>query len=177
MYFIKHTQHEKEHRKVFWMVYRTWYVLDFYQRFLYYNQMRQIKFRGFSKDCNNWVYGSLIEKGIFKEQRYYEIFSVISGSWVVEKESIGQFTGLYDKNGVEIYEGDILSFITQRKNGFHQDGEKVILKPVQFGDFCYNNNVIGDFIGFHIDGSSIKYKLSHGCEIVGNIHQKPELIK
>ena len=69
--------------------------------------MRGTKYRGWSKDCNNWVYGSLIEKGIFEEHRYYEIFSVISGSWVVEKESIGQFTGIKDDIDNEIYEKDI----------------------------------------------------------------------
>jgi hypothetical protein len=124
---------------------------------------RNFKFRAYNQ----------VEKKMYYEDKMGDVFK-----WQNECQiqTIMQFTGLLDKNKKEIFEGDILSFITQRKNGFQEDGKKVILKPVQFGEFCYGNNVLGDFIGFHIDGSSIQYKLSHNCEVIGNIFQNPDLL-
>jgi len=90
-------------------------------------------------------------------------------------ETVGQFTGFSDNNGIEIYEGDILEFITQRKYGFQYDGGKVRFK-VEFGKFNPLNDTLYDFIGFHANGGSIQYKLHYGCVIIGNIHDNPELI-
>jgi hypothetical protein len=62
--------------------------------------MREIKFRGKRKYTGDWIYGDLIHQKVCD---FYEI-----GGWTVNKDTIGQFTGLYDTYYTPIYEGDIL---------------------------------------------------------------------
>lgn len=63
--------------------------------------MRQIKFRGLRTDGKGWVYGDLLCNWTI-----HQILSEDDGNeYKVIPESVGQFTGLHDKNGVEIYEG------------------------------------------------------------------------
>nr|DAY53059.1 MAG TPA: YopX protein [Caudoviricetes sp.] len=128
---------------------------------------RTIKFRGKRIYDEEWQSGSLVK---IEKDRYAVIPSLNDieigksiGMYEVCLETIGQFTGLYDKNGKEIYEGDIL-FIGN-------DGDKNIYNKVSIKDGCFG--YIGEW----------NHKIMPFCyynvteEIAGNIYDNPELIK
>ena len=138
--------------------------------------MREILFRGKSKSINKgeWMYGSFIEDTdlnaccIRDKSLVYEL---------VDRETIGQFTGLIDKNGKKIFEGDIIRAIT-----LDTGSEEIAV--VCFGNFIDENN--GDeYIGFYIEFDGIKTtatqlamkECKNRIEIIGNIFDNPELLE
>lgn len=128
---------------------------------------RTIKFRGKSIYDEEWLYGSLVK---IEKDRYavipplndIEIGKSI-GMYEVCLETIGQFTRLLDKNGKEIYEGDILLV---GNDGYENIYNKVGIKD---GCFGYVGEVDGKILPF------CDYNVTE--EIVGNIYDHPELIK
>ena len=127
--------------------------------------MRTIKFRGKKVTNGVWVYGSLVYSNEIQTAIYFQTGSglVKSMEWVyVNPETVGQFTGLYDKNEKEIYEGDIL-----KVQGL---GEKIEVRFVR-GVFAFLWN--GDLD----DEAPINAPTQEWAEVVGNIHDNPKLIK
>ena len=130
--------------------------------------MRTIKFR--AKDFDGvWHYGSLVYTNILDAKIYYQ---TVKGSlkitdWLfVTPDTIGQFTGLYDKNGKEIYEGDILKW---------KADNRLYAVIFNWGMFYASVEVCNQEIygGFPLHSLTD----DEACEIVGNIYDNPELIK
>jgi uncharacterized phage protein (TIGR01671 family) len=131
--------------------------------------MRDILFRGKRIDNGEWVEGwySLDENGktniILSDGMY-------AGYWAeVDPATIGQYTGLTDKNGVKVFEGDILDW-----DGYKFKKQPVVtfgLHKVECCGCCYNYHRL---IGFDLGISDIGD--TDNCEVIGNIHDNPELL-
>lgn len=140
--------------------------------------MREILFRGKCKHNNDgWIYGNLIKT---KNNKFWITNNSYSnGGWLVlrqrseiEESTLGQFTGLLDKNGNKIFEGDIV------KNKYNE------ITEIKFGEFVdtKSHEQVGFYQVYLKDDDW--YDVSHGSmdyvkdsEIIGNIHDNKELLK
>lgn len=132
--------------------------------------MREIIFRGKRADNGEWVYGSLItERNMFDGNLMTMHIQDIEEPYddnLIDDETVGQFTGMTDKNGNKIFEGDIIS--TSSK----------LIGAVEWNDtfakyiVCYNQ-ISGNWFDF--EGEDC-FSVALDCVIIGNIHDNPELL-
>lgn len=140
---------------------------------------REIKFRAKRVDLNYWIHGYLRE--VFGETKRTFVIAPAnkfeSDGYTdmeedyVQPDTIGQFTGLHDKNGREIYEGDILMCIGKREdNKAHKYYRKVLFKNGAFGMTVSEYKCINPLCN-HIVNCELYW------EVVGNIYDNPELLE
>ena len=152
--------------------------------------MREILFRGKTKNRKDveWIKGTLVRGvSIFDDGPVFFIFDIdteIHGRGSIDDyfgeevvpETVGQFSGLFDENGIAIFEGDIVEFeghgympFTERGVVVFQEGSFIIL---------YDNEYIhriGQISNWSEMGAS--GKVIYTYKIVGNIHDNPELLE
>ena len=129
--------------------------------------MRTIKFRGKSPS-GEWLYGYLYKHGITPPSNILCIGPAVLpwkdtvGVYVVDPDTIGQYTGLTDKTGREIYEGDIILY--------HGIKRVVEYEYAEFGLSMHKN-------GFPFEALCKLIEPMHHYKVIGNIHDNPELLE
>lgn len=123
--------------------------------------MRTIRFRGKRLVDGEWEFGWLFHDQVYDGFSFANDVMVIrdenDSDYCVKKETVGQFTGITDKNGKEIYEGDIVRYFA---NGNAE---------IKFYKGCWV--VMGK------DGYDSFDSLCGYIEVIGNIHENPELLE
>ena len=127
--------------------------------------MREILFRGKQTDNGEWIEGAYspfhLNFGEREEKPHIIIISDdedIDGLWCeVIPETVGQYTGLTDKNGVRIFEGDIVDYISSDVIGNPKTGTIIVEDMTDYDTMIYLNH-------------------SDELQIIGNIHENPELL-
>lgn len=124
--------------------------------------MREIRFRAWNK-----VDKTMYENAIYNCKDTFDM--ILKHPQIYE---VMQYTGLKDKNGTEIYEGDIVAQFNFEDKFFRT---KVVYKN---GSFGYINPLFNEFISYD---SNIAFKWKNGrsknIEVIGNIYEDPELLQ
>lgn len=127
--------------------------------------MREILFRGKREDNGEWVYGNLIYRRIWKTDicviRVFDSGFDIYEEYDVIPETVGQYTGLTDKNGTKVFEGDVL-----------KGAWKTILTI--FYDEITLSYRVKTSAGYDREPS---YYGIEKLEVIGNIYDNPELMR
>ena len=124
---------------------------------------RIVKFRGKRLTDGKWIYGDFFRNRGLAFITTDEIVENPLASWQdynVDPDTVGQFTGIYDRKGSEIYEGDIV------RTSVSKNGIALVEWHCEHAAFVV-----------HMKGSDQWYHLYKGYEKIGNIHDNPFLLE
>ena len=127
--------------------------------------MREILFRGKQADNGEWVEGYLYitQNGQYEISNYCKYYAWERYTYIVIPETVGQYTGLKDKNGTKIFEGDILNTTNSNCAIWYVDYKNT-------GFCCNQGNANYSCV---LDG----FMQYSDVEVIDNIHDNPEILE
>lgn len=129
--------------------------------------MRELLFRGKRISDGEWLYGIYADETVC-DVDFPCIMPLVSGphtnNWSVDKETVGQFTGLYDSNGKKIFEGDILSAYFDDE--YPENETRAEVRWIEHGWHTVENECKPDVL----DGAEL-------WAVVGNVYDNPEMVE
>ena len=139
--------------------------------------MREILFRGKRIDNGEWIYGGILQTDNWSEisvvtdyyGSMYEPPSCEVDSYEVIPETVGQYTGLTDKNGKKIFEGDVVSTDLKRPYNI------VVFRDGCFMFNCNDGNQ--DYYDIMLPILQSEHTRYEYGEVIGNIYDNPELLR
>lgn len=136
--------------------------------------MREYKFRGKSIESREWVYGDLLQVKYSNRTIKCSIMgqSPSASNCPVDTSTVGQFTGLRDKNGTEIYEGDIVSATWYTFDEPNHDGIGEVIYAEGYCQFMILDEENSNLYPLHVDDY-----YTWQIYVDGNIHDNPEMLK
>lgn len=127
--------------------------------------MREIKFRGKRLDNGEWVDGFVL----FSQDKSEAVITILTATESVcenvDPATVGQFTGFHDSNSKRIYDGDIVKFLAHDGLGNELEDQQGAVK------FKFGSYLIG---GYNMCDILLN---DDEAEVIGNIHDNPELLK
>ncbi|APH12587.1 hypothetical protein ASJ33_05185 [Dehalococcoides mccartyi] len=135
---------------------------------------REIKFRGKRVDTGEWVYGFYRQCTIYKncnkciDHINHFIDNKYGVSEFVDESTVGQYTGLKDKNGTEIYEGDIATIARKPEEQIKKIKN---LWVIQYSGWKFNAQPNRETL------KPLGCTYAQVLEVIGNMHDNPELLK
>lgn len=140
--------------------------------------MREILFRGKSNYSygkvkkGDWLYGMTIARHCYNDEEITSYY-IGSGNNTIDGKTLGQYTGLTDKNGKKIFEGDIGRY--KQTDGAKINGKSIVC----IGKVVYNEKTASFGVDSkdEIGAKNYDYFPIKDFEIIGNIYDNPELLK
>ena len=128
--------------------------------------MREILFRGKAITSKKWIYGDLLQYADVAQ--IWEDTEQGKFNVLVIAETVGQYTGLTDKTGKKIFEGDVVEYSEIDIDGSDIKGKGVLR---------WNDNTASFEISCGLFGVNFCQALLSQVEVIGNIYDNPELLK
>lgn len=141
--------------------------------------MREILFRGKDEDTGEWLQSMTISKHYYNDEEIFSYY-IGHGNRTIDAKTLGQYTGLKDKNGTKIFEGDILLIKVKKES---------VSKETREDEHRTTGCVVFEGGEFYLEGEGMVLCTYYGLkvlsipklfsfyEVIGNIHDNPELMK